>query len=79
MLKGHWYQYTTPNPRTDYDLLPDVIVDRGRWKLVGVGMYTRQRRYVGYWDRHNMPINLVRKIEKHVAYYEGKPPANLRK
>lgn len=43
-----------------YLLDPEVMVGLERVKLIGAGIYTMDLQYLGYWDRFNMPLDLIK-------------------
>lgn len=49
----------------------------GRIWLEGCEMYDKDGEYVGYWYRHNMPVNLITEITKHVKVFLGLQPRRV--
>lgn len=42
-----------------YLLDPEVTISLHKLWLVGAGIFTMQLEYLGYWDRYNMPVELI--------------------
>lgn len=58
-----------------YFLNPEYKVGgTGRVWLTGCEMYNREGDFVGYWYRHNMPVNLITEITKHVKLHRSQEP-----
>lgn len=47
-----------------YVLDPEVLIGLNRIRLVGAGIYNMQLEYLGYWDRFNMPVDLINGLTK---------------
>ena len=58
--KGYLYEIEDHR----YLLVPDVQVSKTRTYLTGVGIHDLKGNYLGYWDRFNMPMEVVRSITK---------------
>ncbi len=50
-----------------YWLVADVIISKSRIKVMGADIYSREFSYLGYWDRFNMPPDLLNKL---TAWYK---------
>lgn len=47
-----------------YILDPEMMIGVNRLHLTGCGIYNMDLEYLGYWDRFNMPIELVNGLTK---------------
>lgn len=50
-----------------YLLDPEVTIGKQKIRVTGCGIYTMQLEYLGYWDRFNMPVDLIREL---TAWYK---------
>jgi hypothetical protein len=50
-----------------YVLDPEMTIGLNRVHLIGAGIYNMQLEYLGYWDRFNMPVDLIRGL---TAWYK---------
>lgn len=46
----------------------------GRIWVIGCEMYDKENEYVGYWHRHNIPVNLIRDMTRHVKMHDANTP-----
>lgn len=50
-----------------YLLDPEVTISLTKVWLVGAGIFSMQLEYLGYWDRYNMPYELIKAL---TAWYK---------
>lgn len=57
MKKGVGYIYQVEGHT--YVLDPEVIISKERIRVTGCAIFNMQLEYLGYWDRFNMPVELI--------------------
>lgn len=62
-MSKSWYRYTV-SKEIEYDLGCEFLISATRPHVLGCDLYNMQGEYVGYWNRSDMPVWLVRKLEK---------------
>jgi len=59
-----------------YNLIPSYSLSgTGRVHVFGVEMYRPDGEYIGYWHRENIPLDLLRNLQRHVKAYLASTPA----
>lgn len=43
-----------------YLLKPEFMVGISRIRLIGAGIHDKDGEYLGYWDRYNMPVAVIK-------------------
>lgn len=61
-----------------YLLQPEYTVSLHRIWLVGAGISTVSGKYLGYWDRHNMPTTLIADLNRWVKTWHADQIAQRR-
>lgn len=61
-----------------YLLLPDFTIGKVRIWVTGAGIHAMDERYLGYWDRANMPLDLIRQLTRFVKLFRGREIAERR-
>jgi hypothetical protein len=60
------FQYTADGH--SYTLSPIGKLTPFGWRVISADMYNMQGHYVGEWMRREMPLRLIRDLEKHLKY-----------
>lgn len=65
MLTKQWYHYSTDDGHK-YSMGIEYLISSSRPRVIGADLYNESGEYVGYWDRVNMPLTVIREVERWV-------------